>query len=85
MTGGAERVREMRMDTMMPDLGAETRKDLGLMTEEQIAAVAGVDTKTVKNWRTMRFGPPFTKMGKAVLYRRESVLRWLAENERETE
>lgn len=70
---------------MSIDLGAETRRDLGLMTEEQIAAVAGVDTKTVKNWRTMRAGPPFTKLGKAVLYRRESVLKWLAENERVTE
>ncbi len=73
------------MEVMPPDLGAEMRRDLGLMTEEQIAAVAGVDEKTVKNWRTQRYGPPFTKLGKAVLYRRESVLRWLAENERVTE
>lgn len=73
------------MDTLEIDLGAVTRRDLGLLTEDEIAAVAGVDAKTVKNWRVQRSGPPFTKMGKAVLYRREAFLKWLAENERVTE
>lgn len=67
-----------------PTLGIAVRRDLGLLTPEEVAAMAGVDPETVKNWRIARTGPPYTKMGKAVLYRREAILRWLAANETET-
>lgn len=67
------------------EIGAALRKELGLLTEAEVAAIAEVETKTVTNWRTNRYGPPFTKMGKAVIYRREAVLRWLEQHEKETE
>jgi hypothetical protein len=34
---------------------------------------------TLRNWRSMRVGPSFLKVGKAVLYPLEELDRWTAE------
>jgi hypothetical protein len=31
---------------------------------------------TLRNWRSMRVGPSFLKVGKAILYPREELDRW---------
>jgi phage terminase Nu1 subunit (DNA packaging protein) len=67
------------------DSAAADRRELGLLTEQQLAAIAGVDVRTVQNWRTARTGPPFTRFGRTVVYHRESLLRWLKEREVETQ
>lgn len=35
---------------------------------------------TLQNWRAMRIGPPFLKIGKAVLYPLEGLEAWDREN-----
>jgi hypothetical protein len=35
-----------------------------------------VSEGTLRNWRSMRIGPSFTKIGKAVLYPLEELDRW---------
>lgn len=60
------------------------RRDMGLLTEEEVAAVAGVEVSAVQRWRSERRGPPWLKWGRTPLYRRQSLEAWLAEQERRT-
>lgn len=48
-----------------------------LIREEQLAPQLGKSPKTLRNWRVMGFGPPFLKVGKAVMYDRRDVDDWL--------
>lgn len=50
-------------------------------TEAEFAEQAGVSTRTVKRWRERRIGPPFIRMGRRILYRRDAVAEWLLANE----
>ena len=36
-----------------------------------------VTEKTLANWRSSGYGPPFVKVGTSVIYRLSSVDRWL--------
>jgi hypothetical protein len=56
-------------------------RQLGLLTEEDVAALAGADVTTVRNWRSQRSGPPFTKIGRRALYRVEAFQKWLRDRE----
>jgi Helix-turn-helix domain len=57
-------------------------RQLGLLTEEEVAAIAGADVSTVRNWRSQRSGPPFTKIGRRPLYRVEAFQEWLKAREK---
>lgn len=39
-----------------------------------------VSTGTLRNWRAMRIGPPFVKIGKAVLYPVDELDAWDEKN-----
>lgn len=69
----------------MDDIGPAVRRELGLLTEDEVAAALGRNVLTIRNWRGERRGPPFVKMGQKVFYLRESVRKHLAENETQTE
>lgn len=56
------------------------RRELGLLSEAEMAEIAGVEPRTVQDWRTQRIGPPYVKIGKTVLYPVEAFRRWVAEN-----
>jgi hypothetical protein len=58
---------------------------LGLLTEKHLAVIAGVEVKTVKEWRAERRGPPFTRLGRRPLYRVEAFQEWLRDREEETQ
>jgi hypothetical protein len=48
-----------------------------LTLEEVVGRYRGqVSEGTLRNWRSMRIGPCFTKIGKAVLYPLEELDRW---------
>jgi hypothetical protein len=48
-----------------------------LTLEEVVERYRGqVSEGTLRNWRSMRIGPSFTKIGKAVLYPVEELDRW---------
>jgi len=49
---------------------------------ELSAALREVSEKTLANWRSSGYGPPYVKVGTAVLYRQSSVERWLEQNEK---
>jgi excisionase family DNA binding protein len=52
-----------------------------LLTTAEVAAVTRAPVSTVRYWRHLGRGPRGFRIGRRVLYRREEVLRWLAEQE----
>jgi len=53
-------------------------------TREQLAEELHVTTRTIARWAVLRVGPPITRIGRSVLYRKSSVSAWLAAQETKT-
>lgn len=50
-----------------------------LLDENEVAAILAVRVNTIRNWRAIRQGPAFVKIGKrAVRYRRVDVAAFIA-------
>lgn len=50
-----------------------------LLTPDFVAQdVLKISEKTLANWRGIKTGPPFTKVGRKVLYPADLLLQWLA-------
>jgi predicted DNA-binding transcriptional regulator AlpA len=47
-----------------------------LATPEEVATHLQVTVKTLKNWRSLRTGPRFTKVGARVRYRWADIEKW---------
>lgn len=52
------------------------------MTTREAAAYLGLKEQTLRVWRHQgrKCGPPFTKLGHKVVYRRSALDAWLAKN-----
>jgi hypothetical protein len=53
--------------------------------ENEFAAELGLAPITLARWRKLKKGPPFTKVGRRVLYNRPSGKAWLAAQEQQNE
>ena len=53
------------------------------LTREQLAAELQRNARTLDRWEALGIGPPRTRVGRRVLYRRASVQRWLLAQERD--
>jgi Helix-turn-helix domain len=51
-------------------------------TKEDLAAELGLNMRTLDRWEALGIGPPRTLVGRQILYRRSSLLKWLASQER---
>jgi hypothetical protein len=52
------------------------------LTERQLAKELPKGTvRKLRDWRRLRIGPPWLKVGREVVYLRESVEEWLRANE----
>jgi Helix-turn-helix domain len=51
------------------------------MTRAQLALELGIHERTLIRWSAYGDGPPVTKLGNRVLYRRTSFAAWLAKRE----
>jgi hypothetical protein len=53
------------------------RDDFGLLTPADLAALIGVDARTLACWRAQSAGPDFTRLGRSVFYRRVDIESWI--------
>jgi hypothetical protein len=53
----------------------------GFVTEFELAAMLGLNVRTLRRWWAERTGPPVTKVGKFTYYAKSSVERWLSQRE----
>jgi predicted DNA-binding transcriptional regulator AlpA len=51
------------------------------LTQSQLAGELGLSERTLARWHVERTGPPRVCLGRLILYRRASVLEWLATRE----
>lgn len=51
------------------------------LTPTEVAELLGVSTRTLSRWHALRMGPPRSKVGRTVLYRKAAVDDWLKANE----
>jgi DNA-binding transcriptional MerR regulator len=54
------------------------------MSTKEVSGETGVPATTLRYWRHTDQGPASFALGKRVVYRREEVERWIAEQERLT-
>ena len=59
--------------------------DEPLMTDTEVAEPLQVVPGTPSGWRSRRVGPPYSKFGNPIRYRRSEVLGWLEEQRVEPE
>lgn len=53
------------------------------LTPTECAAELGINPRTLERWHRLGDAPPRVKLGRRVLYRRESVTTWLRARETE--
>lgn len=53
------------------------------MTESEFAEEVKRSRRTVQLWRQQRVGPPYIRLGRQILYRRDAVHEWLQSLEQE--
>lgn len=53
-----------------------------ILSESRAAEFLGKQPRTLANWRALRTGPPFVKIGRSVAYRRAAVMTWIEGQER---
>jgi len=52
------------------------------LNREQLAHELKVNPRTVMRWQNLPDGLPFVELGGRILYRRASVMEWIASKER---
>jgi hypothetical protein len=71
-------------DNERQQTGAENRRP-GLLHDflstEELAVELDVTPLTLVRWRMQKTGPPVTRLGRRILYRRSSLRTWLAAQE----
>lgn len=57
---------------------ANDAPDDDLLTDEDVVARyrGRITPGTLRNWRALKIGPPYIKVGKAVLYSRAALQAW---------
>lgn len=61
------------------------KNDFDVIDEHELVALADVDVKTVRQWRTRRIGPMYISAGKAArLYFKQDILAWMRSIRKET-
>lgn len=55
----------------------ELRTQFGLLTEQEVMALAEINHQTLQMWRVRGRGPVAVKLGRRVLYRIQDVTDWI--------
>ena len=73
---------------MSPDLN--TRRQMrplenilaDFLTQGEAAAQLRVSKRTLERWERLREGPPITRLGRRIFYKRQSLRAWIHSRER---
>lgn len=76
----AEELAKQRAAPASAPVQADTKADL--LDVDELAELTGISRVTLGQWRAAGKGPPWTKLGRAVRYRRAEVEAWIAANGR---
>lgn len=71
----------------MPTQALETTASALAVSANEAAAMLGVSSRTLANWRTLGIGPAFVRVGRVhsrTLYRIDDLNTWLDNNRVET-
>lgn len=71
----------------MPTQALETTTSVLAVSANEAAAMLGVSSRTLANWRTLGIGPAFVRVGAVhsrTLYRLDDLNAWLDNNRVET-
>ena len=64
---------------------ARLRSSFSLLAPSDLAALIGIDERTLAVWRVQRRGPDFVKLGRAVFYRHADIDAWIDLNKTQTD
>jgi hypothetical protein len=64
----------------MDSIDRQLARELGCLTEDDLAALTKTEISTLRNWRSRRFGPPFCTLGNVVLYPIQGSRDWITKN-----
>lgn len=56
------------------------RAEFGLVTQAELGELLAVTKETLREWRRLKQGPSFVRIGKGVFYRRQDVTNWIDGN-----
>jgi hypothetical protein len=58
-------------------VGEKLRRDFGIMTPAELAAMLEVSEHTLHSWRQRNQGPVFTYLGRRTYYRKADIHSWI--------
>ena len=64
------------MTETLHDTALQARKSIGLLTEDEVAAMLDINTSTLATWRSQKTGPGHIKLGKGGFYRLADINDW---------
>jgi hypothetical protein len=73
---------ELLGSTAAPPAKAPSFIKAEYFTELEAANVLGLAPITLAVWRTLRKGPPYTKVARRILYKKSSLKTWVEAQER---
>jgi predicted DNA-binding transcriptional regulator AlpA len=80
-------LRQKEPDANQNTAGAEGQTRIGVLGDfldtEELALELDVAKPTLVRWRLQKRGPPVTRLGRRILYRRSSVQTWLTAQEQQ--
>jgi hypothetical protein len=66
-----------KVDQSQKSSGEKLRRDFGLLTPDELAAMLDVSKHTIHSWRMKNYGPVFTYLGRRTYYRKVDVHAWI--------
>jgi len=62
-------------------IGAIVGEDF--FSEDQLCKELGLTQRTLRRWHQLRVGPPRTRVGRRIFYRKTAVVQWLVNREQQ--
>ena len=68
---------DLSPEKQIAEIASRVRSAIGLVNEDEAAAVIGVEPSTLATWRSQGKGPEYVKLGKGVFYTVNDMSKWV--------